>query len=213
MFLVANVAAMLFADFAGGLVHWSCDTWGTLNSPLVGNSFIRSFREHHVDPYAITRHDWFEANGDSCMVTIPVIAYVATQTGLPYVPDETVALYKFLCVWLTFVAFWVMMTNQIHKWAHQLESQCPTWVKYLQKSRLILSRPHHNVHHTDPFDAYYCITNGWTNSFLMKIGFWRRAEWVVSKITGLKPREDDFTWTLQFLAGEVEKAETKPKSN
>lgn len=113
LFLAANIAAMLFSDWAGGLVHWGCDTWGSLNSPLVGNSFIRSFREHHVDPYAITRHDWIETNGDNCMLTLPVMAYISTQVGLPYVPDEDSQLYKFLAVFLVLTAFWVAMTNQV----------------------------------------------------------------------------------------------------
>lgn len=70
-----------------------------------------------------------------------------------------------------------------------------------------MSRPHHNVHHTDPFDrfvpsdrSYYCITNGWMNPVLMKIGFWRGLEAVVAAASGMKAREDDFQWTLQFLA-------------
>lgn len=205
--LVAQFAAMMFADFAGGLVHWGCDTWGSLNSPFVGNSFIRSFREHHVDPYAITRHDWIETNGDTCMLTVPIMAYIATQTGLPFIPEENCTLYKFFATFLVFTAFWVAMTNQIHKWSHQVESVTPSWVAVLQNSGIIMSRPHHNVHHTDPFDAYYCITNGWMNSFLMQVGFWRKAEAVVSAITGMKPREDDFAWTLQFLADD----ETKTK--
>ncbi len=45
----------------------------------------------------------------------------------------------------------------------------------------------------------YCITNGWFNDLLMGIGFWRGLERVVSAATGMKPREDDFKWTVGYL--------------
>src|SRR6267143_1353351 len=34
----------------------------------------------------------------------------------------------------------------------------------------------HNLHHTEPFNRHYCITNGWLNPLLNKIKFFRRLE-------------------------------------
>jgi ubiquitin-conjugating enzyme E2 variant len=87
--------------------------------------------------------------------------------------------------------FWVMMTNQIHKWSHLDADQTPGILKTLQKWHLILPPDHHQIHHTAPFDTYYSITTGWLNWPLAKIGFYRHLERLITAVTGIIPRKDD----------------------
>jgi hypothetical protein len=82
-----------------------------------------------------------------------------------------------------------MGTNQFHKWAH--EDEPPALVVALMKAHLILETKHHDVHHTPPFDQYYCITTGWLNPLLDKIQFFKRTEALILAVTGIQGGEDD----------------------
>ena len=68
---------LLAADLVSGMVHWAGDTLCDEDTPVLGRHFIRPFREHHVDPKAITRHDFIETNGNNCIASMPVLGAVA----------------------------------------------------------------------------------------------------------------------------------------
>ena len=178
----ALAGGVVAADFGSGLVHWGADTWGRDDLPLIGPRLLVPFRVHHVNPDDFLRRRFLDTNGDSAIVTIPVLA------GLLALPLETgwaggIAVAGFgLCG----VG---MMTNQIHQWAHMPSPRLP--VRLLQKCRLILDRVEHAAHHTHPHDRQYCIATGWCNGPLEAIGFFRRLEAAITRVTGLKPRDDD----------------------
>jgi plasmanylethanolamine desaturase len=180
--LVAVVLGYLAADFVSGLVHWMGDTWGSTDMPVLGKAFIRPFREHHVDEKAITRHDFVETNGNNCLVSLPVAL-------LALVLPHSSALWVFLSMFLGSMILWVMATNQFHKWSHT--EQPPALIGWLQRRHLILPPDHHRVHHTSPYDKYYCITVGWMNKPLALIGFFSGMERLITRVTGLLPRQDD----------------------
>lgn len=188
--LIAAACAFGFvlADFVGGLVHWMGDTWGSTDMPILGKTLIRPFREHHVDEKAITRHDYIETNGANCMVSVPV---AAAALVIPLELGAWTPLALFAVASMGSMIFWVMMTNQIHKWSHLDEAQMPAALKFFQRLHLVLPPKHHRRHHTPPFDTYYCITTGWLNWPLAKLGFYRHLERAITSLTGLIPRQDD----------------------
>nr|XP_039255619.1 plasmanylethanolamine desaturase-like [Styela clava] len=189
--ILSSFAGILSADFMSGLVHWGADTWGSVDIPIFGRAFIRPFREHHIDPTGITRHDWIETNGDNCALTILALG---TMTKDFMTKPETFILenYWWSC-YIFFLALFVTLTNQIHKWSHTYFG-LPNWVEILQNYHIILPRQHHRIHHVSPHETYFCITTGWLNYPLEKIGFWTTLEYLIEKCTGYKPRDDDMKW-------------------
>ncbi len=188
LIMAAFFVGFILADFVSGFVHWMADTWGSADMPVLGKTLVRPFREHHVDQKAMTRHDYIETNGANCLVSVPVAAMC---TLIPLGIEGWVGPALFLMVSMGSMIFWVMMTNQFHKWSHLEPSELPAIVRWAQRSHLILPVDHHQRHHTAPFDTYYCITNGWLNYPLARLGFFRFAERVVMATLGLIPRKDD----------------------
>mmetsp|Transcript_20372 Transcript_20372/g.47628 ORF Transcript_20372/g.47628 Transcript_20372/m.47628 type:complete len:282 (-) Transcript_20372:117-962(-) len=174
------------SDFVSGVVHWMADTWGNLDWPLVGSTFIRSFREHHVNPQAMCLHDVIETNGDNCLVALPPVIF-----GLFCFQHEEQA-QSFMPAFCFSFSLFISLTNQIHGWAHAVK--IPAYVRALQWLWIILPRRIHAHHHRGFHDDYYCITNGWLNKILSILHFWRALEVIVSALTGLIPREDDQYW-------------------
>ena len=179
--IAAFMVGFIAADFGSGFVHWTADTWGTPEWPIIGKALIRPFREHHVDQKEITRHDFIETNGNNCFISSPAAAIAAL------LPDGTV--WFFLAAMTFAMCLAIFGTNQFHKWAHM---DTPPWyAQALQRANLILPPEHHAVHHTSPYAKYYCITVGWLNEGLFRLRFFQILEKIIAHLTGLIPREDD----------------------
>lgn len=182
--MAAALTGWLTVDLLSGLVHWAFDTWGSVHTPLLGARYIRPFREHHHDPLAITRHDFVETNGSSCLAALPLLI------AATLVPVEGSG-YALAHALLLFIALGVLITNQCHRWAHLPAQRMPLPVRIAQKLRLILRPEDHLCHHVPPFDSHYCTAAGWLNRPLHAIGLFRALECWIAAATRLRAREDD----------------------
>ena len=162
--LIAAIAGYIVADFLSGFVHFLADNFGTPETPFFGKAFVLPFREHHLDPEGILRHPFFIANGNNCLVSTPLLLAVVI-----FVPTEDSLAALLATVFSLSLALAILLTNQFHKWAH-MENPSRV-VQILQRSGLILSKGHHDLHHTSPFDTHYCITAGWWNPLLQRVRF------------------------------------------
>ncbi|HVH43635.1 MAG TPA: fatty acid desaturase family protein [Labilithrix sp.] len=183
---LAALVGILLSDFISGFVHWMFDSWGGIDTPVVGRLAIRTFRHHHVDQKAITRHDFIETNGHNIALTniYSVIGLLVLRST-----EDVTLTDVFICMMLVCATVFTAFTSQIHKWAHQDEPS--PLVAFLQRSRLILSPEHHARHHAAPYNRNYCITVGWMNGPLRAIYFFETLERTITALTGVVPREDD----------------------
>jgi ubiquitin-conjugating enzyme E2 variant len=176
---LALLGGWIAADFVSGFVHWLGDTWGREDWPLVGTGLIHGFREHHLDPTAITKHDFVEASGSISVALVPVLLVALLAPRQAVRGGIAVS-------FLTIFSIAMLLTNEIHKSAHR-EKVCRP-VAWLQCTGLILSPAHHAAHHAAPFDRCYCISAGWLNPILDDSGFFRALERSVTLVTGSEPR-------------------------
>ncbi len=169
----AVVAGYLFADFMSGCVHFFFDRFLDETTPVIGAAFVKPFRIHHTDPLDITRHGFLPTNGSNSLVTIVPLL------GL-FVLDIEHPAGSFFVGTVVVAALATFGTNQFHKWAHT-----PTphpFVAWLQRRHWILPVDHHAIHHTWPHETHYCITTGWMNGLLVRIGFWKFATRLLSML-------------------------------
>ncbi len=166
--LVGILGGYALADLLAGGVHWIADRFFEPETPLLGPMLIAPFREHHEDPGAIARHDFFEISGNNALVTLPFVLAIGILPGQDGLPTHMLATFGLS---LTLALFF---TNQFHAWAHAPSPPRP--VQRLQRWRLILRPESHSHHHQGPHDRAYCVTSGWLNPALDRWRVFERLE-------------------------------------
>ena len=148
--LIAVVAAYGLSDLLSGLVHFAFDNLGSPDTPVIGQKFVKPFRDHHDDPAAMTHGDLIAVNGDNVFASLLLLVpawFLVDVHRHPYASAFLLALLA-----------GIVATNQIHKWCHT--PSAPRWVRAAQRAGLILSPEHHDIHHRPPHRSTYCITWG-----------------------------------------------------
>jgi hypothetical protein len=155
------VAAALFGvvatDMTSGIVHWFCDTFFGRDTPVIGRLLIEPFRRHHVDPTEIVGIGLLRVNRANCLAMAAVLALLAImRASTPSSPPSLVA-----DAWLLGYSLAVVLTNQIHRWAHA--PQVPSPVRWMQDNGILLNPAGHARHHATKDGCAFCITTGWLN--------------------------------------------------
>jgi ubiquitin-conjugating enzyme E2 variant len=159
LIVVLVLVAYAVADLASGIVHYLLDNFGSPDTPVIGQKFVKPFRDHHVDPMEMTRGDFIAVNGDNVFVCLPVI--------IPVFFFVDITSHPYLGVFLVALVGGVIMTNQLHKWAHM--PTVPRLVAAAQRRGIVLSKEHHAVHHSGGYDRNYCITWGHLDVLLNRL--------------------------------------------
>ena len=166
--LIGFSIGYLLADLLAGTVHWIADRFFERDTPVLGAMLIAPFRDHHVDPLSITRHDFFEVTGNNALVTIPVVLLI----GL--LPQTNGPISQFILVLGASTTLFLFLTNQFHSWAHSPSPPKP--VRWLHANGLILTPKRHAIHHANQHDRAYCVTSGILNASLDRSRIFSRLE-------------------------------------
>jgi ubiquitin-conjugating enzyme E2 variant len=166
--LVGGLTGYVLADAIAGAVHWFADRFFAPDTPVIGALLIAPFRDHHDDALGITRHDLFDVCGNNALVTLPVVVVLASLPA----PDQ--ALGRFAIVVGASTTLALFATNLFHRWAHAPSP--PRLARRLQDWGLILTPERHALHHRHDHDRAYCVTSGWLNPLLDRVGLFERLE-------------------------------------
>ena len=163
-FLPLVVLAWAASDVITGTAHWMFDNYFSETTPVLGSTFVRPFRAHHLYPRDICKHDVVLTIGNTCIAATPLQGALLV---LAYAGEDSV-FWSLLTLFASVTIFATVLTNLFHRWAHA--ESVPAFVRVLQRLRLILPGRHHDVHHVAPHDRHYCITCGWMD---------RPLEWIL----------------------------------
>eukprot|EP01091_Cochliopodium_minus_P015458 TRINITY_DN550_c0_g1_i1.p1 TRINITY_DN550_c0_g1~~TRINITY_DN550_c0_g1_i1.p1 ORF type:complete len:238 (+),score=38.38 TRINITY_DN550_c0_g1_i1:70-783(+) len=162
------IPGWVMADVIAGFVHWFGDTW----SGLGYDQYFKDFIEHHTDPLAMTKRDYFEGAFDTYIIYLVFIRLTGLHTS-PFLVCSSIL---------------GMQSNFCHRESHQHTKTF--WImKKLQNWGVIISPKSHHIHHTQPFNRDYCVFSGFCNPFFEYICFWRRFEKVIYVLTTVQSVE------------------------
>lgn len=194
--IIELIFAFLLGDFITGLFHWIEDAY--LEPERVKQFYnkhplfpLRNImieiadmnHIHHLDPLAFTKFSMIE----SICTTLPFTALgvwslLAIEIFITSIPT-----------WIYIGVIFGSGGNIMHRFIHKPETT-PYIIKLLQKCYILQTAQDHNIHHKsvtipthDNPGHYYCVYGTIINPVFEVIEFWRKLEYLVEKVSGIKP--------------------------
>lgn len=161
-FAAQLLIALAIADAITGYIHYIEDEHPQWITRVFGEWGRREVTEpniaHHKDPYAITRHSYWERNNTSIYAAIPVFLLA----------------YWLKSDFLFLLSLIGSQANQIHYYAHLSLRDIPGPILFLQSMGILQSRLHHSAHHAAPYNTRFCVMTPWFNTLLERLYKGRR---------------------------------------
>lgn len=148
------IAAYIATDFINGLVHLYMDN-NTHYTSIVG-PLIAAFHLHHLKLKYTVRHPilvYFYESGYKIWLAF----YLILLCGLQYHHLIQASLSLFLVLFGILSSF----AEVSHYWCHHATKR-QVFIKRLQQTRILLSKPHHRIHHQYD-NTHYAFLNGVTD--------------------------------------------------
>lgn len=142
--------SLIATDLISGLLHLVLDNPRSLAlAPIRG--LAQGFQRHHQNPANIYEMPLYQH--------LYVMHMPLTFLFIAVLPFQEPGMYV---VFLSLVIGLHVM-QMAHLWAHLPPERVPGFVRILQKTRVLLSKPQHDLHHTVPYDKDFCIMTGICN--------------------------------------------------
>jgi ubiquitin-conjugating enzyme E2 variant len=142
--------SLIVTDLISGLLHVVLDNPRSLAlAPIRG--LAQGFQRHHQNPANIYEMPLYQH--------LYVMHMPLTFLFIAVLPFQEPGMYV---VFLSLVIGLHVM-QMAHLWAHLPPERVPGFVRILQKTRVLLSKPQHDLHHTVPYDKDFCIMTGICN--------------------------------------------------
>jgi hypothetical protein len=147
---ICIVFCLIVTDLISGLLHVVLDNPRSLKLPPI-RGLAEGFQRHHEKPANIYEMPLYQH--------LYVMHMPLTFLFVAVLPFRNAGMHV---VFLSMVVGLHLM-QMAHLWAHLPPDKVPAVVRGLQKARVLLGKPRHDLHHTPPFDKDFCIMTGVCN--------------------------------------------------
>lgn len=175
LFLFKALGGLYLADFISGVIHWLEDRYGNPKWPVIGHT-IRENQQHHFTPRSFLNGTLWTRNRE---VLIIGLAFLAGFWA-----------FGLLNVFTVSAVIFGVASNEVHASAHRSPKENGRLITLLQKTGLMQSHKHHAAHHRKGKDTHFCVLTNHVNPVLERARFFQSLEWVIARVSGLRPRPD-----------------------